>query len=135
MRTEAEELEAIEALHRRDMAAARAGDAEALSALWTADIVALAPGSPTRRGREEALASLRRSLAASAEWETVDYVLRFEEVRLLGDHAWDWGTFEGVVRHRTTGETARSSGKLLRILRRTPEGEWRVHRTIWNVDG
>ena len=23
----------------------------------------------------------------------------------------------------------------LRILRRMPEGEWRVHRTIWNVDG
>ena len=32
-------------------------------------------------------------------------------------------------------DLAESADKLLRVLRRDPSGEWRVHRTIWNVDG
>lgn len=128
------DLAAIAELHRRDMAAARAGDAEALAALWSDDIVAMPPGQPARRGRANALADLRKSLAAAAEYETVDYQLEFAEVEVLGDYAYDWGTFRGTVRPRSGGEPIHSSGKLMRILQRAPDGSWRVHRTIWNVD-
>ena len=130
----AADLAAIEELHRRDMAAARAGDAEALAALWSDDIVALAPGQPIRRGRENALADLRKSLAAGSAYETLEYQLDFEEVQVLGDYAYDWGTFRGTVRPQSGGDLIHSSGKLLRILQRAPDGSWRVHRTIWNVD-
>jgi ketosteroid isomerase-like protein len=129
-----DELHAIEELHRRDMEAARAGDVEVLSTLWSDDIVGLPPGGPIFRGKETALAGLRRWKASAHATETTEYVLDFEEVKVLGDFAFEWGTFRGAERARGGGPEVRQSGKLLRVLQRSPDGTWRVHRTIWNVD-
>jgi ketosteroid isomerase-like protein len=40
----AQDLAAIEQLHQRDVAAAKAGDTATLATLWTDDAVALPPG-------------------------------------------------------------------------------------------
>jgi len=44
------DLAAIEALRRRDEAASKSWDVEALAALCTEDVVMIAPGQPTTRG-------------------------------------------------------------------------------------
>lgn len=126
-------LDAIGELHRTDQAASLAGDTETLISLWSDDPVALPPGGPIRRGRDSLEASLRRMAGAGAAWETLEYVQEFGEVEVLGDYAWDWGTYRGRSRNRETGREVASSGKLLRILKRTPDGTWTVHRSIWNV--
>ena len=126
---------AIERLHQRDMAAARAGNAEELAALWSDDIVALPPGGPVMRGAASGRAALEQSLAAaSREVETMSYRLDFEEVTIVGDYAFEWGRFSGTTRPRAGGAESHSSGKLMRILARQPDGDWKVHRTIWNID-
>lgn len=127
------DLEAIEELHRIDREASLAGDGETLLGLWSDDPVALPPGGPVLEGRDTMEAFLGRVTAARSTWETVEYEQEFGEVEVLGEYAWDWGTYRGRSRNRDTGEEVASTGKLLRILKRAPDGSWKVHRSIWNV--
>lgn len=126
-------LEAIEALHRTDQRASLAHDAETLLSLWSDDPAALPPRGPIVRG-DSLRAWLRSSLEASSPWETVEYVQDWQEVQVIGDYAWDMGTYRGRSRNRETGQEVSSSGKLLRILQRQPDGSWKVHRSIWNQE-
>ena len=130
----AHELEAIEELHRRDVAAVLAGDADGLAALWSDDIVSLPPGGRITRGREAAYAGLVRSLERARDLETTEYALEFEEVCVLGEYAFEWGEVRGEVRPRAGGEEIRSRGRVMRILRKGPDGGWRVHRTMWSME-
>jgi ketosteroid isomerase-like protein len=66
--------------------------------------------------------------------ETVDWALNFEEVRIFGDYALQWGTYGGSVRPRAGGERSRTGGKLMRILQRQPDGSWKMYRTMYTVD-
>jgi ketosteroid isomerase-like protein len=61
-------------------------------------------------------------------------VLDIEEVKVLGDHAFQWGTYHYTVRTREGGETVRTSGKLMRILQRQPDGSWKMYRGMSTVD-
>ncbi|MGD2071112.1 MAG: nuclear transport factor 2 family protein, partial [Gemmatimonadota bacterium] len=89
----ARDLAAIEALHRRDREASLAGDWPTLMGLWSDDPVALPPDGPVQEGREAVERSLERYREAAEAWETVEYVQDFGEVQVMGDYAWDWGTF------------------------------------------
>ena len=125
-----DDIAAIEALRRRDEKAAMAQDSDALAALWSKDGVMLAPGGPRLRGRE-----LFDALAArtpDAGTEILDYRFDFEEVVVSGDYAFEWGTVRGRSRDRATGEVTDSAYQLMRVLTRE-DGEWTVHRAIWNA--
>lgn len=127
-----EDLRAIRQLHERDMAASQAGDFRALRALMSDDAVVMPPGGRTVRGREALDASFARIEGGMGGVEVLEYVLDFEEVKVLGDYAFEWGTIRGASRERGVGRVERSSYKVMRILQRQPDGGWKVHRTIWN---
>ena len=62
--------------------------------------------------------------------ENVDAGFDFQEIKVLGDHAFQWGTYRHSVRPRAGGETVRPSGKLMRILQRQPDGSSKMPRKI-----
>jgi len=61
----------------------------------------------------------------------VEYELRFEEVKILRDYAYEWGSIVGSMRERATGDISRSAFHVMRILRRQDDCGWRVYRSIW----
>ena len=129
-----EDMRAIEELRRRDEAASKAYDVEALAALWTEDCVVLAPGAPPMRGKE----SIRRALLAGRETqpEVLEYVEHFEETLVMGDHAIEWGSIRGTERASGGGPPVRSLYRVMRVLQRGGDGQWRVHRSIFHpADG
>jgi uncharacterized protein (TIGR02246 family) len=126
-----EDLRAIEAVNKRDVEAALAGDTATMMSQWTDDIVLLQPAGPILRGRSASAETLR---GAANSVEVLEWVFDFEEVKVLGDHAVQWGTYHGSLRPRTGGQTVRTSGKLMRVLQREPDGSWKMHRTISTVD-
>jgi uncharacterized protein (TIGR02246 family) len=128
------DLAAIERLHEADMRAVVAGDTATLMSLWTDDIVSLPPGAPIQVGRAANAEFMRRGMQASASFEPVDYRLEFREVQLFGDHAVEWGTYRARVRPRGGGQEITSGGKVMRVLRRQPDGSWKVARTIFTAD-
>jgi len=131
--TRAADLAAIERLHQADMRAVVAGDTTTLISLWTEDIVALTEGAPISVGRDSNVKILRRSLELSRDLEPIDYVLEFQSVELLGDHALEWGTYHGRVRQRS-GSIVAYQGKVMRLLRRQPDRSWRVARTMYTQE-
>src|SRR5262249_33062823 len=110
--------------------AAVAGDRATMMSQWTGDFVLLPPAGPIMRGRstiEEAF----RNLASP---RIVEYVLDIEEVRVLGDYAFQGGTYHYCVCLPEGGETLRTSGKIMRILQRQSDGSWKIHRGISTID-
>jgi uncharacterized protein (TIGR02246 family) len=124
------DLHAIEAVNQRDVQAALAGDAAMMMSQWTDDIVLLSPAGPIMCGRV-AIAEAFRGVENPG---IVEYVLDIQEVKILGDHAFQWGTYHYSVRPRAGGETVRTNGKIMRILQRQPDGSWKIHRGISTVD-
>lgn len=134
-RTHEADLRAIEELHRRDMRASREGDFRTLRSLMSDDAVVLPPGGRVTRGAAALDASFARMAEGMGQVEVLEYELDFEEVKVLGDYAFEWGFIRGAMRGLPGGEVERSSYKVMRILQRQPDGSWKVHRTIWNEGG
>lgn len=130
-RTEAD-MKAIEKLHQKDIAASKTYDVETLVSLWTDDVVALPPGLPPAKGKDRNQAGLISGRDQMMKYEVIEYDQHWEEVQILGDYAYEWGSFTGVMRLRTGGDLIRQNYKALRILKRMTDGSWKVHRTIWN---
>lgn len=133
VREPAAEMAAIEELHRRDREAALRGDTSVLVDLATEDVVLLPPGSAPVEGKEAVAEMLAREEGTREGTEVLDYAQDFREVSLHGDVAIEWGTYRGRARLEN-GTTVTSSGSLLRILRRDPDGSWKVSRSIWTED-
>jgi ketosteroid isomerase-like protein len=126
-----DDLRAIAALNDRDVEFALAGDPTAMMSQWADDIVLLQPAGPIVRGRSMAADAF---LGAASAIEIIEWMFDFEEIRILGDHAIEWGTYRGRMRPRVGGDAFQTSGKLLRVLQRQPDGSWKIHRTISTVD-
>ena len=126
-----QDLAAIDALHERDMAAARRGDFAALRGVVDDDAVMMAPGSKVQRGRAELDAAFDSMARAPRTHEVLEYELRFQEVKVLGDYAYEWGSITGSMREIASGDVSRSAYHVMRILRRQADGGWRVYRSIW----
>jgi len=124
------DLHAIELINQRDVQFALANDAAAMMSQWTDDFVLLPAAGPIMRGRH----AISEALQGVESPEIVDSVLDIQEVKVLGDHAYQWGTYHYSVRPRRGGETIRTSGKLMRILQRQPDGSWKMYRGIATVD-
>ena len=124
------DLRAIEAINQRDVQFALAKDAALMMSQWTEDFVLLPAAGPIMRGRN-AIAEAYRGVESP---EVVEYVLDIQEVKVLGDHAWQWGTYHYSLRPPTGGDPVRTAGKLMRILQRQPDGSWKMYRGIVTVD-
>ena len=124
------DLRAIEAVNQRDVQFALANDAALMMSQWTDDFVLLPPAGPIMRGRS-VIAEAFRGVDSP---EVVEYVLDIQEVKVLGDHAFEWGTYHYGVRPRAGGATVRTGGKLMRILQRQPDGSWKMYRGMTTVE-
>lgn len=130
-KAEQSDLEAIERLHRQDARAARDKDFDTLLTLLSDDIVFMPPGENFLRGLEAVKEKQQRYRDQLAGIEILDYRFEFEEVVLAGDYAFEWGANIGRVR-TADGNEVEQRTKLLRILKRQPDGQWKVHRAMWN---
>jgi uncharacterized protein (TIGR02246 family) len=124
------DVRAIETLNQQDVQFAMAGDKTKMMSQWADDFVLLPPAGPVMQGR----AVIAKAFEGVESPEIVDYVLDVKEITVLGDHAFEWGTYHYTMRPRGGGEAVRTSGKLMRILQRQPDRSWKMFRGISTVD-
>ena len=124
----------IEELHKKDMKAAKEGDFETLSSLMTDDCIIIPPNEEPLRGKKTIQENLKKQLEQQKNYKVTEYIHSFEEVKIIGEWAYEWGAYRGTVVPAAGGEPITESGKLFRILKRQPDGSWKVARAIWNVD-
>ena len=127
------DVEAIQKLHETDMAAAKIFDIHTLISLWTDDGILLQPGQEPIVGKEALWKYLNTALEQQKQYEIIEYVQHFEEIKIIDDHAYEWGTFVGLTKSIAGGEEKSHRSRLFRILRRQTDGSWKVARAIWHA--
>jgi uncharacterized protein (TIGR02246 family) len=128
-----QDMAAIERLHSQDIAATLSGNLTALADLWTDDVVRIQPGHPAEVGKQTLVANDQLMKAAMPGFRVLSYVPEMKEVTVTTDGwAFEWGTFTGTYVEAPGGEEKRLEGKLLRILRKQPDGTWKGARGMLN---
>jgi ketosteroid isomerase-like protein len=61
----------------------------------------------------------------------IEYRLEFEEVKIFGNYAVEWGAIRGATREIASGRVNQSEYHVMRVLRRQPNGSWKIWRSIW----
>ncbi len=127
-----DDMQAISSLHNKDIEASLALDEVALESLWTDDIVTLNPGSPAVVGKAANVARLQASIEQMKKVEVMAYNEEFQEVRIQGDWAYEWGVITGRTRPFSGGNETSYKFNVMRILQRQPDGAWKIARSIYN---
>ena len=130
--TTGKDFEAIEDLHRRDVAAVKASDFGTLMSLMDEQCVVFPPDGEPEGGPTYLSSFLASSDGTEPQPEILELVQDWEEVRLLGDFAYEQGVVRYTVRG-ANGDVIRETQRLMRLLRRQPDGEWRVLRAMWHA--
>ena len=122
---------AIDSFRTRYAATWKAGDADQLASLYTSDALVLYPDQPALRGRS-AIATYFRGFFAEFAQEVFE--LTSEEIQVAGPWAFDRGTVRWRGVPRKGGMPVDDLGKYLVVLRRQPDGSWRLARDMDNSD-
>ncbi len=120
---------AIRRLLEEIIAADNRGDLETVADLYADDALLLPPGSPPVRGRE----AIRAHYTAIFNASRLKLAAESLETLVAGDWAIDRGVTAGLVIPKETGEPRTVNDAYLMILRRDPDGAWRIWRLIWNA--
>jgi ketosteroid isomerase-like protein len=126
---------AIEDLHQRDIAASLAFDIDKLVSLWDDNIVAMPPSSAPLVGVEANRAYLARNREKMANVDILAYEEQWDEVRILGDYAYEYGSIRSRMRGADARQETAMAFNVMRVLKRQPGGDWKVYRTMWNDRG
>lgn len=104
-------------------------DADGWLALWTEDGLQMPPGAPALHGK----AAITKGSVDSFR----DYVAKFgefttEEIQIAGDWGYTRGTYTLTATPKAGGEPMHVDGKWLSIVKRQPDGSWKIHRDCFN---
>ena len=86
----------------------------------------LPPGGAPQRGAKDFDAAYERMNQARSTHEVLEYRLDFEEVKIFGGYAVEWGAIHGATRDVSTGRVVQSEYHMMRVLRRQRNGSWKV---------
>ncbi|MDD5168388.1 MAG: DUF4440 domain-containing protein [Syntrophales bacterium] len=114
---------------RQDFNAAfNAGDAKSLAQLIDRDGVWMPPGEPAIVGKN----NVEARYAAYFEKIRSTFELKPGEVHLCGKWAFLSGAFSRVDTAKADGAIKQVAGHYLFILKKQPNGSWKIARDIWN---
>ena len=128
-----DDVHQIRAILRRIEAAENTHSPDDIIALMAEDVVLMVPDYEVAEGKEAA-ARLTREIAAFLAGSFERHIrYASSEVRILGDAAFDRGTFEFVVFLREVMEARINKGKYFILYTRADDG-WRISRVIISRD-
>lgn len=106
------------------LSATAAGDVDTVLNLMAEDVVFLVAGHAPMRGR----ATFETGLKGLLSHHKIESTCAIQEVQVSGDWAYCWNFLTVQVTPLTGGATLVRKGNVLSILRKQPDGRWRVTR-------
>ena len=119
---------AVNDIWTRYSASLNAGDLDSWLSLWTDDGVQLPPGEPPVVGKDQIRARNRGVL----DKFTFNISITNDEVGVASDWAFARGTYTATLTPKAGGRAIPINGKYMTILKRQPDGSWKIHRDIFN---
>ena len=106
-----------------------ASDLEAAASVFTDDAVISAHGAPDTIGN----AAIRELYAAAMAQVKLGARFNTEEIRVLGDSAYERGTYTLTVSDKATGQVLSTVvNRHIHVFRRQPGGGWKTWRMMTN---
>ena len=112
---------AIERLHQLDAQTTLTDKADELAKLWDNNAVRIQPGSPVEIGRSKIYADDKRWEEKAGRSKALCYKSEIQDVQIAGDWAFEWGYFS----YKNSSDPKPGRGKVLRIMKRQPDGSWK----------
>jgi ketosteroid isomerase-like protein len=116
---------AIERLHQQDVEATLSGKADDFAKLWDSEAVRLLPGGPPEIGKAVIYADDKLE-ESTGTGQSVCYKAEIKDLQIAGDWAFEWGYFS----YKQSANTKPGRGKVLRVIKRQPDGSWKFARVI-----
>lgn len=130
----ATDLAAIEKLRQQDIAATVARDPVALTDLWTDDAIRLGVGAPPEIGKQTIRASNERQ-TANKSFRVLSYVPETKDFAFLdGGWAIEWRTYTASYVESPGGEAKHARGTVLAVIKKLPDGTWKVFRALGAIE-
>jgi ketosteroid isomerase-like protein len=78
-------------------------------------------------------AYLEQEAKAMENFQILGYEQAWQEVRITGDYAYELGTVQTRIGPMNPGPEVDTTYNMMRILKKQPDGSWRIYRAIWNT--
>ena len=123
---------AVDALNKREADACFKMDNAASAALWADDGVDLIQGLAPMIGKET-IAKWYESLTPQLRGAKMEYcTIDWQAIKIQGDWAWEWGINRQKISFPPPQKPFQSEGKIVLILKRQTNGEWKIELESWN---
>jgi uncharacterized protein (TIGR02246 family) len=130
----AADLAAIEKLRQQDIAATVARDPVALTDFWTDDAIRLGVGAPPEIGKTTIRTSNERQ-TANKSFKALSYVPETKDFTFLdGGWAVEWRNYTASYIDSPGGEAKQVRGTVLMVLKKLPDGSWKVFRAMGSME-
>jgi ketosteroid isomerase-like protein len=125
---------AIEKLRQQDIAATISRDPVALTDFWTDDAIRLGAGAPPEIGKKTIRTSNERQ-TANKSFKILTYVPETKDLTFLdGGWAVEWRTYSASYVDSPGGEAKLVHGTVLAVLKKLPDGSWKVFRAMGSME-
>ena len=111
--------------------AAGSQDGAAIAKLYTADGVEMPPNAPSAKGRA-AIEAFHKAFAQ--QWMMHGMTITPAETRVVGDTAYDIGTYKQTLMAQKGGGMVEDKGKYIVLLKKDASGAWLISHAIYNSD-
>lgn len=130
----AADVAAIEKLWQQDIAATFSRDPAALTDYWTDDAIRLGVGAPPEIGKNNIRTSNERQ-TANKSFKVLSYVPETKDFTFLdGGWAVAWRTYTASYVDSPGGEAKQARGTVLGVLKKLPDGSWKVFRAMGSIE-
>jgi ketosteroid isomerase-like protein len=123
---------AIEKLKQDDVVATVARDAVAMADLWTEDAVRFGPDRPADVGRQAIRQANERSTGSPIK--VLTFVPETKDLMIWNGGAVEWRYFTASFVASPGGEPTQVRGTLLAVLKKLPDGSWKVFRAMGTME-
>lgn len=127
--TEAD-VAAINGVREREMALLGTGNMDSLLTVYTSDVAFMPPNEPAVRGQD----AVRKWGEAMFGQITLNGRYASSEVSVSGDWAVDRYTGVLTATPKAGGSATEEKIKGVHIMKRQPDGTWRIAQDVWNSD-
>jgi ketosteroid isomerase-like protein len=122
----------IDAFNARFLEAHRKMDDAAILGMWAEDGVSLLPETAPMVGKAAITKFLTGVTGQLKGWRMEKMELDFQGIEVGGDWASEWALEHQVVRPPDDRPVFDGRGKMLLVLHREADGNWKVKREMWN---
>ena len=122
----------IEAFNRRFAAAHQKMDNAAIIEMWAEDGVSLLPETAPMVGKKTIAKFIEDVVGRMPGYHMQKFEIEFQGIEANGEWASEWAMEHQLVEAPPGKENFEGYGKMLLVLHKEADGNWRITREMWN---